>query len=107
MVDLGHLGMILEKFHHLQRILYVALYTERERLQSLQENEGIEGGDGSTRVAQYHRTNASYEGGRTCYVSKYGTMVAGVGLGQVGNLSALAFQSKRPPSTITPPRLLP
>ena len=91
MVDLGHLGMILEKFHYLQRILYVALYAQRERLQSLQEDEGIEGRDGSTRVAQYHRTNAGYEGGRTCYVSKYCTMVAGVGLGQGGELVGIGL----------------
>ena len=39
MVDLGHLRVILEEIDYLQRILYVALNTQAERLYTLQEEK--------------------------------------------------------------------
>ena len=42
-IDLCHLRMIGEELHHLQRILDVTLYAQAQRLDTLQEDEGIEG----------------------------------------------------------------
>ena len=38
-----HLRMLSKEINHLQRILYMALYTQAQRLYALQEDEGIEG----------------------------------------------------------------
>ena len=34
-VDLSYLGMLAEEIYHLQRILYMALYTQAQRLYTL------------------------------------------------------------------------
>ena len=96
MVHLGHLGMVGEEIDHLQGILHMTLYAQAQRLDTLQEDKGIEGRDGSTSITQDDGTDAGDISGSTYSVGKYG----------VGNLS-FCFQSNLPPSTMTPPRLEP
>ncbi len=47
-----HLGMVLEVVEYFQRVLDVPLHAQRERFQSLQEQERVEGAQGGTRVPQ-------------------------------------------------------
>ncbi len=43
MVDFRHFRMIGEEFNYLQRIFHMALYAKGESLNSLQEDECVEG----------------------------------------------------------------
>ena len=43
MINLGYLGMLGKEFDYLQRVFNVTLYAKRESLNSLQEDEGVEG----------------------------------------------------------------
>ena len=42
MVDLRHMRILCEIVHDLQGVLHMAFHTKRERLDALQEQEGIE-----------------------------------------------------------------
>ena len=75
MVHLGHLRVLLQEVDHLQCVLYVALHTQAERLQTLQQDEGIERRDGCTGVTQYDGTDAGDEGCSTSHVGKHSTVV--------------------------------
>ena len=75
MVYLSHLGVLAQVFYHLQGILRVALYAQRQRLRALQEYPGIEWGDGGTCIAKQHGTDAGYECCRTSHIGKYCTMI--------------------------------
>ena len=69
--------MFAQEVDNLQGILYMAFYAQAQRLYTLQQNEGVEGRDGSTRVAQYDGTNARYKGSSTYSVSKDDAMIRG------------------------------
>ena len=82
MVDPLHLGMVSQKLDHAQGVAHVALHAQRERLESLQQDPGVEGRDGSARVAQDDGTYARDEGRRSGHVGEDGAGVRRVGLGQ-------------------------
>ena len=58
MVDFGNLRILLQIIHHLQRICHVTFDAQRQRFQSLQEQEGVERTDGRAGIAQDHRTDS-------------------------------------------------
>ena len=82
MVHLGHLRMLGKEVDYLQGILYMALDTQTQGLDTLQQDEGIERRDGGTSVTQDDGTNAGDVGGSTNSVSKHDAVVRGVGFGQ-------------------------
>ena len=75
-----HFRMLSKEVNHLQRILYMALHTQAQRLYALQEDEGIEGRDGSTSITQDDGTDASDVCGCTYCVGKHDAMIRGIGL---------------------------
>ena len=64
----------------------MTLHAQREGLQTLQQDEGVEGRDGGARVAQNDGADAGDKGGWTRYVGKDGAVLGGVGTGQRGEL---------------------
>ena len=85
-VDLCHLGMFAEEVNHLQRILNMALYTQAQCLNTLQQDESIKRRDGSTGIAQDNRTDAGNIGYSTYSIGKDDAMIRWIGLGQRGEL---------------------
>ena len=86
-VDLFYLGVTDQEIDYPQGILDMALNPQREGFESLQQQEGIEGADGGTGVAQNDGPYAGDEGGRAGHVGETGSVVAGVGLAQLGKLA--------------------
>ena len=82
MMNLLYLWMIVQILYDLQSILYMALYTERQCLQSLQEEECMERGNGCSGVTQKDGTNLGYKCCRSYGLGKADAMVAGVRLRQ-------------------------
>ena len=64
----------------------MALDAQRKGFETLQQDEGIEGGEGGSRIAQDYGTDAGDEGSRTGHVGKDCAVVGGVGLGYGGEL---------------------
>ena len=93
--------MILQKINDFQRILYMAFHTKAQCLDTLQQNEGVEGRDGSAGVAQDDGTDAGDVGSSAYSIGENDAVIRGIGLRERGELVVL------PPSTMTPPRLLP
>ena len=75
MVNLGNLGIVCQILNHLEGILHVTLYAQRQRLNTLQQDPCIEGADGSTGVTQDDGTDTGYECGCTGNIGKYCAMV--------------------------------
>ena len=81
-IYLGYLRILLQVLHNLQCVLYVALYTEAQCLQALEQNPSVEWADGSTCITKDDRTDTSYEGCWTCYVGEDSTMIRWVWLSE-------------------------
>ena len=58
----------------------MSLYAEAQRFYALQQNPGIEGRDGRSRVTQDDGTDACDECCCACHIGKDGTVIGGVGL---------------------------
>ncbi len=84
MMDRLHLGMVLQIVHQPQCIGHMALHPEGQGLQSLEEKEGVEWGQGSSGIPQEDRPDVGRESRRSCRVGKGDPMIAGVGLGDPG-----------------------
>ena len=91
MVHLLHLGVLSQILHHLERVLYVTLYAQRQSFESLQQYPCVERRDGGTGVAQYDGADACHEGSLACNVGKYRTVIAWVGLGKCGIFVGIGF----------------
>ena len=81
MIDLGHLGVVLQEIDDLQRILYMTLYAQAQRLDTLQQDKGIEGRQCGTSITQQDGTDASHVSGGTDSISKHDAMIGGIGFG--------------------------
>ena len=86
-VDLLYLGVTGQEIDYAQGILDVTLDAQREGLEPLQQQEGVEGADGGAGVAQNHGPDAGDVGGGSGHVGKSGAVVAGVGLAQLGEFA--------------------
>jgi hypothetical protein len=82
----GHLLVALEELGDLERVLANAFDAQRHRLDSLQDQEGVEGADRRAHVAQRHDTGATDE---RCRSQRLGVDHAVVG--DVGFVKALEF----------------
>ena len=71
MMNSCNLRMVLQEIDYLQCVFYMALYTQTQRLYTLQEDEGIEGRDGCTSIAQDDGTDTSNVSGCTNGISKH------------------------------------
>ena len=89
MVNGCHLRMLAEEVDHLQGVLHMTLHTQTQCLDTLQEDEGVEGRDGSTCIAQDDGTDAGDVSGSAYSVGKYDAMIRGIGLGEGGELVVL------------------
>ena len=89
-VDLLHLGMIGEKLHHLLGVIGVALQPQGEGFHPLEEQEGIEGGDGCSGVPKKNGPDVGDKGGGTDGVREADPVVAGIG-GRNGGVFAGGF----------------
>lgn len=69
----------------------MTLHAQGQRFQSLQQDEGIERGDGGAGITQNDRTDTGDEGCRTCHIGKDGAVIAGVRLCQRGELVRIGF----------------
>ena len=88
MVHLFHLRVVGKELHHLFGVLYMTLDTQAQRLGALQQQEGVEGGDGSAGITQQDSADVGDKSGRACGVRKGDTVVAGVGGSNVGVTAA-------------------
>jgi hypothetical protein len=52
MVDAFHLWMVLQKVDHLQSVRDMALHSERQRFEPLQEKECVERAEGGTGIPE-------------------------------------------------------
>ena len=94
-VYLPHLGVVAEILHHLEGILHMSLHTEGERLQSLQQDPGIERRQGSTGITEDDRPNAGNEGSSSGHIGKDGAMITGIWLSQGRILVGVGFPVER------------
>lgn len=61
MVHLLYFGMMREKIHDFKRVLHVPLHAQRQGLQSLQKQKGVEWRYGRAGVAQWHAAHTGHE----------------------------------------------
>ena len=87
-VDLLHLGVVLQKLHDLLGVLDVAVQPQGQGLDALEQQEGVEGRDGRAGVTQQNRPDVGHEGSGTGGVHEAHAVVAGVRLGDGGILAA-------------------
>ena len=87
MVHLGHLGVLGEEVHHLEGILYVALYAQGQRFQPLQEDEAAHRGKGGADVPQEGGTGPYNVGGEAAGIGKDYPVITGFGLGELRELA--------------------
>ena len=87
MVDLLHFRAVLQEVYYFQRILYVALHSEREGFQSLQKEESIERTDGGSGIAQQNGAYSGDIGRRTCHIGKAKSMITRVWTCQLGEFT--------------------
>ena len=86
MADALHLGHGLQVLQNLQGVLHMAVHTQGQGLQALQEDPAADGGQGSAGIAQQDGADAGDEGGGAGGLHKADAVVALVGLGQLGVL---------------------
>ena len=101
-----HLRMLREIVHDLQRVLHMTLHPEGQGLQPLEEEEGVERGQGGAGIPQQDGADIRGKSRRAHRVIEGNAVVAGIGIADQGYFP-LAFQSNFPPSTITPPMAVP
>lgn len=89
MVYAFHLRMVLEVFYDFERVFHMAFYAQRERFQSLQQQESVERGDGSTEVAQQQCPYFDDESERPYSFREGNAVVAGVGFYEGREFAAL------------------
>ena len=75
MVDLCHLGMRGEELDHLLRVERVTLYAQRESLEALEKDPGVEGRDGCTGVAEDDGADAGDERRSARHVGEDGSVI--------------------------------
>ena len=78
-VDPLHLGVVGEILHHLPGVLGVAVQAEGQGLDPLEQEECVEGGDGSPGVPQQDGPDVGGQGGGAGGVREADPVVAGVG----------------------------
>ena len=79
MVDTLHLGVAGEILHHLPGVLGVAVQAEGQGLDPLEQEECVEGGDGSPGVPQQDGPDVGGQGGGAGGVREADPVVAGIG----------------------------
>ena len=87
MVHLGHLGVRGQIPDYLLGVLDMALHAQRQGLEALQQQEGVEGADGRAGVAQYHGPDTCHECRVARHVGEYRAVIVGVGLGYLRELA--------------------
>ena len=78
MVDLGHLGMRCEEFHHLEGVGHMPLHTQREGFHPLEQQEGTQSRQAGAGVAKQHGTHTCGKRCRRVYFGKYAAVIVGV-----------------------------
>ena len=81
-IDPRHLGVLGEIVYHLEGVVDVTLNAEGQRLKALEQDEGVEGRDGCTSIAEQDSADAGDESCRSGDIGEHGTVVRGVGLGE-------------------------
>jgi hypothetical protein len=95
--DLRDLGVALQVLGHLHGILVVLADAQRQRLQPLNELEGVERADGGAHVAQQHGAGAQHIGDRPerlCRLHPHLAVIAGVRLVQRGEAFGMLLPRK-------------
>ena len=88
-------------------LLDVALHPHAERLDALQQVEGIGRRQAGAEIAQALGAGAHDERGRSELLVEDDAVIAGIGLGELRELSRCRASRNLPPSTITPPMATP
>src|SRR3546814_17941714 len=94
MIDLGDGLLLGQPVDHLLRVLAVAFDPERQRLQPLDELEGVERRQGGAKVAQQGDPGFDDVGDRPqglYRLGPYRAVIAGVGLVEAGEALGVAF----------------
>ena len=78
--------MVFQEVNHFQGILHVTLYTQAQCFHTLQQDEGIEWGNGSTGVTQDDGTDAGDVSSSAYCIGKYDTMIRRIWFCQSGEL---------------------
>ena len=89
MVDLLHLRMLRKEFNNLQCVLSMTLYTERECLRALQENECVERRKRSAFITKRKCADICCEGCGAYILRKADAVVACIRLNQLREFAAL------------------
>ena len=87
MIYLFYLRMIVQILNNLQRILYVALYTQRQCFQTLQEEECVERRQCCAGITQQNRTDSGYKSGRSNCLCEADAMITWIRLSQLRELA--------------------
>ena len=66
----------------------MAVKPQGQCLHALQQQEGVEGGEGRAGIPQENRPDVGDEGGGACGVREGHAVIAGVGVSNVGELAA-------------------
>src|ERR1035437_9211994 len=94
--DPGDLGVLLQEFSDLQRVLAVAYNTKCQRLQPLEEEPSVVRRDGGAEVAKRNGANSQCEGDgsqrRGQVDGPAQAVVVGVGFGEERVLAALPVE---------------
>ena len=80
-VDLGHFGMTRQPFDNLFGVLNMAIKAQRERLNPLEQQEGVERADAGTGITQQDGPHIGGKSRRAGRLHKADAVVAGVGRG--------------------------
>ena len=78
MIHLFHLRVTGEEFHHLLRVLRMAVQTQGQGFHTLQQQEGIIRRDGGAGIAQENGAQVCDESGGTCCIAEGDAVIAGV-----------------------------
>ena len=91
MIDLGHLRMLAQIVDNLEGVFYVTFYAQRQRFQTLQQNECVERRNCGAGVAEDDGADACHESSLARYVGEDCAVVTWVGLGECWELVGIGF----------------
>ena len=103
----GNGRILLQPFGHRQRVAAVLLHAEFQRLDALNEQEGIERADAGAEIAQALHAHLDDVGQVAEHFAEHHAVIARAGLGDGGVFIGMSVHGNLPLSTMMPPMEVP